>query len=165
MWVEGLWKNRLFHWGRTRGTASQPIQIDFDPQLAITNADSLGSLDLQLVNRSNVTVWVEEATIVLTDLEADSQASLATGREKHKIRQPVGAHFTLSMSLAGAVYEAAGRPQGSYECVIVSNVRYRTGELWVEKPLLTYRLKMVALSAMALRKMRWFDRQFPSTNC
>lgn len=165
MLIEGLWKNRLFRWGHKSNTPPQAIQNDFAPRLAISHSDGWDSLDLQLVNRSNVTLWVEEATVLLTNLEADLQGSLATGNEKHKIRQPVGAHFTLSMSLAGIVYEAAGRPQGPYACLILPNVRYRTGDMWVEKALGTYRLRMVALSVMGLRRMRWFDRQVPVRNC
>ena len=66
------------------------------------------------------------------------------------------------ISLIETVYNAAGKPQGEYSFLISGVVRYRVQETnWFEITLQTYRVRMIALSAIRLLQMRWYDQ--PST--
>src|SRR5205807_2112543 len=102
-------------------------------------------LELFLVNRSNVTVWVEEAAVVLSNLEANSQTSISTGQARHKILQNISPNDSLGVSLVGSIYEGAGRPQGKYTCVIFTDVHFRVGNEWFNKTLDACRVEMAAL--------------------
>src|SRR5260370_41578962 len=76
---DGVWKGRLFRWWRRPGAESEHPEINFAPQLKINRNDGGGSLDLVLVNDAGMTVWVEEATVVLTDLDVSWQTSVPNG--------------------------------------------------------------------------------------
>jgi hypothetical protein len=154
-----FWKGRLFRWWRKAGSESGHIEIRFDPQLKINRYEGGGSLDLLLVNDAEITVWVEEARIVLTDLDANWQTSIPTGQAKHEIRQNVRASESLELSLAGAIYDAAGRPQGTYSCLIFSDVRFRVGDDWFNKTLDTYKVEMTGLKARSLHRSRWHEKK------
>jgi hypothetical protein len=154
-----VWKGRMFRWWQKPGSESEHIKTKFAPQLKINRYDGGGSLDLLLVNDVGITVWVEEARIVLTDLDAIWQTSIPTGQAKHEIRQNVRANESLELSLAGAVYDAAGRPQGTYSCFIYSDVRFRVSDEWFNKMLDTYSVEMTALKALGLRRLRWYEKK------
>jgi hypothetical protein len=111
------------------------------------------------VNNASVTVWVEEAIVVLTDLDATWQTSIPTGQAKHKIRQNVRANESLVLSLVGAIYDAAGRPQGTYSCLVCIDVRCRVGEEWFSKTLDTCKVEMAALEVLGLRRSRWYEKK------
>jgi hypothetical protein len=149
----------MFRWWQKPGSESEHIKTKFAPQLKINRYDGGGSLDLLLVNDVGITVWVEEARIVLTDLDAIWQTSIPTGQAKHEIRQNVRANESLELSLAGAVYDAAGRPQGTYSCFIYSDVRFRVSDEWFNKMLDTYSVEMTALKALGLRRLRWYEKK------
>ena len=100
------------------------------PKLTITREDIWNGLELLLVNRSSWPVWVEDASFVLSDLDADMQAVVPTGQARHQILQNVGPNETLSVNLARAIYDAAGRPQGPFSCLVLTNVRYRAFNEW-----------------------------------
>src|SRR6266850_4184399 len=139
---DGVWKGRLFRWWRKTRNESEHIEIDFTPKLRINRDDGGVSLDLLLVNDARMTVWVEEATVVLTDLDAIWQTSIPNGQARHEIRQNVRANESLELSLAGAIYDAAGRPQGRYSCLVYIEVHYRFDDEWFSKGLDTYRVEM-----------------------
>jgi hypothetical protein len=141
------------YWRRKDGNLSL-IKIDLKPVVRIKRFDGWVSLELDLVNRSSVTAWLEEAKLVITDLETNFQTALATSQVVHRIRQAIPPNETLSMSLAGSLYEAAGRPQGTYSFLVLGTVRYRTGEDWAEANIRPYRIKMAALSVLRLRRIR-----------
>ena len=128
------------------------IQIDLSPAVRITTFE--GSVALELVNRSDVKVWIEEARLVIAGLEANVQTFLPTGWQIHKVRQAVVPDERLSVSLAGGLYEAAGRPQGRYSFVLRGTVQYRIGEDWAQENIRPHRIEMAALSVLRVRRLR-----------
>jgi hypothetical protein len=84
-----VWKGRLFRWWQKPGSESEHIKTKFAPQLKINRYGGGVSLDLLLVNDAGMTVWVEEAIVVLTDLDAIWQTSIPTGQARHEIRQNI----------------------------------------------------------------------------
>ncbi len=154
-----VWKYGLFRWWRKIRTQSGLSKIDLAPKLRIIRDDGWVSLELLLVNDASIPVWVEEAIIILTDLDAIWQTSIPPGQATHEIRQNVRANETLSLSLAGAIYDAAGRPQGTYSCLISVDVRFRLGEEWFNTTLDTHMVEMTALKVLSLRRSRWHDKK------
>jgi hypothetical protein len=160
---ERFWIRRL-PWRRKSKANSKAAQIKFAPQLAVTHDDGWTYLELQLVNRSSWTVWVEETSIVLADLNASMQTERPTGQGKHQIFQNVGPNETLSLCLARTIYDAAGRPQGPYSCLVLTNVRYHVFDEWCNVQLHTYRVEMAALSVVDLHSYRWYDKKMKRMN-
>ena len=144
----------LFLYRQRKKDIPSEIQIDLCPAVRITDFDGWQALELQLVNRSDAKVWVEEANLVITDLEANFQTALATGQHIHKIRQPVVPDECLSMSLTGSLYDAAGRPQGPYSFQLWGTIHYRIGEKWAQANIRPHRIKMVALSVLRVQLIR-----------
>ena len=155
---------RFLSWRRKNKVESSPAQIKFVPKLRITRQDGWTYLELQLVNRSSWTVWVEEARLVLADLDAHWQTGVPTGQVIHKIRQNVVPGDVLSVSLAAAIYDAAGRPQGPYSCLVSTNVRYRVFDEWCNAQLETCHVEMTALTVVGLRSARWYDKKIKQIN-
>jgi hypothetical protein len=144
----------LFQYRRRKDGNLSLIKIGLKPAVRIKRFDGWVSLELDLVNRSSVTAWLEEAKLVITDLETNFQTALATSQVVHRIRQAIPPNETLSMSLAGSLYEAAGRPQGKYLFLVLGTVHYRIGEDWAEENIRPYRIEMAALSVLRLRRIR-----------
>jgi hypothetical protein len=155
----GAWKDRLFRWWRKMGAESEQTQIDFATKLRINRQDGVASLELILVNDANMTVWVEDAIVALTDLDASWQTSIPPGKARHEIRQNVRANESLELSLANAIYDAAGRPQGRYSCLISVDVRCRVGKESFNKTLDPYKAGMTALMVLGLRRLRWYEKR------
>jgi hypothetical protein len=139
-----------------RGQADSPvIKINLRPAVRISSFDGWASLELHLSNRSGFTVWIEEAQLVLTDLDAHFQTALSTGQTAHKIRQAIPPHETLAMSITGSLYEAAGRPQGPYSFRVLGSVHYRIAdEDWAEACICQHKIEMTALSVLSCRRLR-----------
>jgi hypothetical protein len=116
------------------------------------------------VNRSSWTVWVEEATVILADLDAIWQSEVAAVQARHEIRQNVGANDTLSVSLAASIYNAADRPQGKYSCLVLTGVRYRVFDEWCYAKLEICRVEMSGPTAVDLRSARWYDKKIKQIN-
>ena len=150
---------RLLPWRQKNRAQSKPAHIKFEPKLRITRQDGWTYLELLLSNRSSWTVWVEEASVVLTDLDANLQTEVPTGQVIHKIRQNVVPGDALSVSLASTIYNAAGRPQGPYSCLVSTNVRYRVFNEWCNAQLETCRVEMTALTVLGLRRQHWYNRK------
>jgi len=104
-------------------------------------------------------VWVEEANVVLIEFDSNWQTEVPTGQVNHKIRQNVVPGDALSVSLAAAIYDAAGRPQGPYSCLVSTNVRYRVFDEWCNAQLETCRVEMTALTVLGLRREHWYNRR------
>jgi hypothetical protein len=155
---------RLLPWRQKNKAESKSAQIKFVPKLSITRDDSWAYLKLLLVNRSSWTVWVEEATLVLADLDANWQTEVPTGQARLQILRTVSSNNTLSLSLARAIYDAAGRPQGPYSSLVLTNVRYRVFDEWCDAKLETCRIEMAALTAVGLRSARWYDQKMKHIN-
>ena len=155
---------RFLPWRQKYKSKSKSVQIKFAPRLAITREDGWVYLELQLVNRSSWRVWVEEACVVLADLDANLQTAASDGRSRHAIRQNVGPNETLSVSIAAAIYDAAGRPQGPYSCLVLTNVRYRIFDQWCNAKLETCFVEMATLSVFSLRSARWYDKKTKQIN-
>ena len=159
MLSDRAWKGRLFRlWHKIKSGTAQAA-IKFTPKLTINRNYGWTSLELRLINNASVTVWVEEAVVVLTDLDTSWQTSIPAGQAKHEIRQHVRAHESLELSLAEAIYDAGGRPQGFYSCLISVEVWYRVGDEWFHKALDTFQVKMTGLKPRSLRCLRWYDKR------
>jgi hypothetical protein len=120
----------------------------------IASFDGWASLELELGNQSDFTVWIEEAKLLISDLDAHFQTSLARDQTVHPIRQAVPPDEILSTSLAASFYEAAGRPQGPYSFLVSGTVRYRIDEEWAEAHIRPHSVEMAALSVIRLRPVR-----------
>jgi hypothetical protein len=155
---------RLLPWRRKNRPESKSAQIKFAPQLILRRKDGWKYLELLLVNGSSWTVWVEEAGIVLANLRAILQTEIAAGEARCEILQNVGPNEKLGVSLAEAVDNAAGRPQGKYSCLVTTNVRYRVFEEWCDVKLETCRVEMAGLLAVGLSRARWYDRRIKRIN-
>ncbi len=112
-------------WRRMSGAESTCAQIKFAPQLAISRDDGWNDLELRLLNRSSGTMWVEDASVVLANIDADRQAVVPSRQARHQILRNVGPNEILSVNLARPIYEAAGRPQGPFSCLLLAIVSYR----------------------------------------
>jgi hypothetical protein len=155
---------RLLPWRQKNKANSKSAQIKFAPELKITHNDGWVQLELQLVNRSSWTVWVQEATAILIDLDAESQTEISTGEATLKILQNIRPNETLSVSLARTIYDAAGRPQGTYSCLVITNVHYRVFDEWCDAKLETLSIEMAALKVLGLHSASWYDQKFKQVN-
>jgi len=160
---ESIWI-RLLPWKRKNKAESKSAQIKFFPKLITCRENGWLSLELLLENCSSWTVWVEEATVFLADLDAIWQSTDAAGQARHEIRQNVGANDTLGVSLAVAIYNAAGRPQGKYSCLVLTDVRYRVLDEWCDAKLETCRVEMAGLTVVGLHSARWYDKKIKQIN-
>jgi hypothetical protein len=149
----------LFRFWRKIKSGTAQAAIKFTPKLTINRNYGWTSLELRLINNASVTVWVEEAVVVLSDLDTSWQTSMPAGQAKHEIRQHVRAHESLELSLAQAIYDAGGRPQGFYSCLISVDVWYRFGDEWFQKALDTFQVEMTGLKPRSLRRLRWYDKR------
>lgn len=155
---------RLLPWRHKNKAESKCAQIKFAPQLVFSRKDGWRYLELLLVNRSSWTVWVEEANIVLANLRAIWQTTTPAGEARYQILQNVGPNETLGVSLAVSIYNAAGRPQGRYSCLVLTNVRYRVFDEWCDVKLETSRVDMAGYTALDLRRARWYDKKVKRIN-
>jgi hypothetical protein len=155
---------RLLPWRQKDKANTKSAQIKFSPKLGIAHNDGRIYLELQLVNRSSWWVWVEEASVVLIDLDAESQTEISTGEAKLKILQYMGPKEELSVSLARTIYDAAGRPQEFYSCFLLPNVLYRVFDEWCNAQLEACRVEMEALSVLDLRKVHRDNKKIKQIN-
>jgi len=145
---------RLFPWLRKSRAESKAAQIRFACQLGFTQENGWDYLELLLVNRSSWAVWVEEAIIHIDDLLAISQTTVPAEQGKMVIRQIVEPRHIISVSLAAALYEAAGRPQRQYSCVVHTDVSYSVFDEWSNVKAEPCRATMRGLSAVGLRSIQ-----------
>lgn len=136
-----------FFWRRKNNEDAPANRKRFRPALGFTRLDGGESLSLLLTNDSSERVWVEEIELSLSGLKADQQTSEATCHGIQKILQAVRSGDMLPVSLAQAIYNAAGSPQRRYSCLLSSVVRYRIGEESFEKTMDSYRIQMNGLKA------------------
>jgi hypothetical protein len=159
-----FWTSGLSRWWRKPKPEPGGCRIDFSARVRLFRQDDWAYLELFLVNRSNVTVWVEEAMVVLSNLEAKWQTSISTGQARHKILQNIRPNETLGVSLVGPIYEAVGRPQGRYSCLVDVEVHARFDDEWFSKTLETYKVEMVALAVHGLHRLRWHEKKARPSN-
>ena len=148
----------LLPWRQKNKAETKSAQVKFACRLAFTHENGWDSLELQLVNRSSWNVWVEEATIVLDDFHANLPTAPLADQAKIKIRQNVEAHNIVRVSLAAALYDAAGKPQGHYECVVLVDAYYSVFEEWCNTQSNVCRVMMRGLTAVGLRGARGYNK-------
>jgi hypothetical protein len=158
MLSDRIWKDGLFRWWRKARTESEHGENDFALELRINRHYESVSLNLQIANKTDTTIWVEEAKVVLADLAVIWQTSIPTGQAIHEIHQNVRANETLRLNLARAIHDAAGRPLGKYSCLVCVDVHYRLGDEWFNKTLDTYKMEMFGLNARGLRLSHWYEK-------
>jgi hypothetical protein len=96
--------------------------------------------------------------VFLTDLDLNGQTSDSPRQARHIIRQNVRSQDTVSVSLAGAIYDGAGRPQGMYSCLVLTDVRYRVGDEWLNKTIDACSVEMAALTPIGVRRLRGYQK-------
>jgi hypothetical protein len=121
--------------------------------LELTPQDGWRLLNLAVVNRHDTKVWVERAAFVITDLDANMQSGAPNERGSVEIREFVRSGEDLCVSLIEAVYNAAGKPQGVYSFLFRCTVSYRLDERWLESESPVFRVEMVRLSSMRVRRV------------
>ncbi|HEY2646720.1 MAG TPA: hypothetical protein VGI34_07085 [Candidatus Acidoferrales bacterium] len=139
---------------RRNNTDSTDPNRGFRPSVGFTRLDGMESISLLLSNESDENVWAEEIEIFLNGLVAEDQTSEPSFHGIQKIRQMVPRGDMLPISLAGAIYKAAGEPQRRHDSVLSSVLRYRIGEALLEKNLQNYRIEMIGLTAASVRRER-----------
>lgn len=152
------WIHRL-PWRRKGKEETKAAQIKFRPELQIVRENGWANLSIVLVNESSFTVWIEHVNIALADLDAKHQTTVPIEHLKQEIGQDVGSRETLYVSLANAVYDAAGRPQGPYSCLLLTNVRYWVFDEWCDARATTCRISMAAINVVDLHGARWYDKK------
>lgn len=135
------------------------LQADARPRLVLTLDKAVDSLNVAVSSLSCVEVWVEEARVDLVDVETNGE-TYTPAQAILKICEPVAPSETLHISLINTVYNAAGRPQGVYSCIISAALRYRTDQSHeeFEQSFPPYRAKMNVLVPINLRRMERFDK-------
>jgi hypothetical protein len=149
---------------RIRHASPKACPLDLLAELRLSRQGPANTLTLAVTNRSKAEVWAEEVQVALAGLEADLQASAASGSAVVQIRQLIAPAETLNVSVIGALYDSAGKPQGAYSFCVSTVLRYRAGQddaELLEQRLPSYRAMMVALGPISLRRMRWFDGPVP----
>jgi hypothetical protein len=152
----------LRFWQQKKDAAETDIHHGFRPRIGFSRLDGMESLSLLLENRFHKYVWAEEIEISLADLVANNQTTEPTLRGTKKILQMVSPGDTLPISLAEAIYKAAGEPQRKHSSVLSSVLRYRVGDEWFEKQLDVYRIQMMGLTASDVRRDRRPSQQIPT---
>jgi hypothetical protein len=132
--------------------------------LEIVREDGWQNLELRLVNRSSWVVWVEEVSVVLADLLADRKTVVPPERVNLSILQNVNPRETVDISFDGVIHDAAGKPQGPYTCLVITDVRYKVFDEWCNAKLGAYRVEMEALGNVGLRSARWYDKKMKQIN-
>src|SRR5258708_19209832 len=163
MWP-AFWTSGLCRWWRETKPERGGGRVDFSARLRVFHDDGWVLLEMVVGKRSNVTVWVEQASVALTDLDTDWQAGIPTGQARQAICQNVRPNDELSVSVAGAIYDAAGRPQGPYSCFVLTNVRYRVFDEWCNAQLGASRVEMEALSVIDLRRAHRDNKKIRQIN-
>jgi hypothetical protein len=144
---------RLLPWRRKDRADSKSAQIKFACQIGFNQENGWNYLELLLINRSSWAVWVEDANIHIDDLYSISQTSVPTEQAKIVIRQIVEPRNIVGVSLAAALYEAAGRPQRQYSCIVRTDVNYSVFDEWSSTNAEPRRATMRGLSAVGLRSI------------
>jgi hypothetical protein len=160
---KGIW-NRLFSWRLQDHNELNPQRVEFVSKLRLNRSDGWAALELFLKNRSQASVWVEDATLILTELDTSSHIALPSGQARHQILQDIQPNDELSVSVAEAIYDAAGRPQGLYSSLVFTNIRYRALNQWCGVQLETCRIEMDALTAVDLHRVRRYDKRMKNVN-
>jgi hypothetical protein len=104
-------------------------------------------------------IWVEDASVVLTHLDAKLQSAATPGSVTQQVLQYIQPKESLNVSLANAVYDAAGRPQGPYTGLLQANVRYCVFDEWSEAATADCRIAMAAINAIDLNPARWYEKK------
>jgi hypothetical protein len=143
-----------------RAPSSEPAdpEVDVEAGLKTTRFQGWTFFNLELLNRSRMRIAVVDATFSITDLVAKFQATAPTKETTFKVRRFVKPSDILRVDLVEIFYNAAGKPQGGYSFVVAATIRYRAhGDLFTQ-PLPLCRVKMTALSANALQRIRWYNK-------
>jgi len=156
LFVLGVALGYLVRWARQAGYLPDLFirNKGFRPRVGFSRLDGMASVSLLLANGSQEQVWVEEIEIHLSSLVAIEQAIEPSFHEVKKIRQMIPPGDMLPVSLAQAIYKAAGNPQRRYTCVLSSVLRYKIGEKSSEKTMPNYRIQMAGLTADNIARER-----------
>jgi hypothetical protein len=156
--MERSWIHRL-PWRRKNRADTKAAQIKFLPELEIARDEGWANLSLSLVNKSSFMIWVEDANVALAHVDAALQSSAPSRSITQQILQYVQPKASLNVSLANAVYDAAGRPQGPYTGLLQANVRYCVFDEWSEAATAPCRIAMAAINAIDLHPARWYEKK------
>jgi len=136
-------------------------EVATERRLVVTLDRHAGSLNLSMVNRPLADIWAEEAEVSLIDVETEGE-TYTPAPVTLKLCELIAPSEALHISLINTVYNAAGRPQGVYSCIISTKLRYRAHEISEGQPLEqsvpSYRATMIGLVPISLRQIGWLDR-------
>ena len=152
----------LLLWRRRNRADPTAKSKGFRPRIGFTRLDGMASISLLLANKSKNYVWAEEIEIFLSGLIAEEQTAEPSCHEIQKIRQMIAPGDLLPISLAGAIYKAAGDPQRKYSCVLSSVLRYRIDKEWGENTMENYKVRMIGLTASGIHRERKPIPPFPT---
>jgi hypothetical protein len=161
---ERLWIHRL-PWRRKGKDETMAAQIKFQARIEMVRQDDWVNLVLQLINQSSFTVWIESASVSLVDLDVQHQFATPMGCFTHQVLQYIEPKEILAVSIANAVYDAAGRPQGVYSCRMLASVRYSVFDEWCEARASGCRIQMAAMNVLDLQRARSYNKKIENTNC
>jgi hypothetical protein len=143
-----------------RAPSSEPLdpEVRVEAELKATRTQGWTFFNLMLLNRSRMRIAVVDATFSITGLVAKFQAFPATKATTFKVRRFLTPGDFMHLDLVEIFYNAAGKPQGAYSFVVATTIRYRAhGDLFTQVLPLS-RVRMVALSPNALRRVRWYSK-------
>src|SRR5579872_3384071 len=101
----------LRFWRQKQDDAAKELHRGFRPRIGFSRLDGMESLSLLLENGFHKYIWVEAIEFTLADLVAEKQTTEAALHGTQKILQMIAPGDMLPISLAGAIYKAAGEPQ------------------------------------------------------
>ena len=148
-------------WLKKKDAVQNDLHHGFHPSIGFSRLDGMESLSLLLENGFHKHVWAEEIEIFLADLVANNQTADPTLHRTQKILQMVAPGDTLPISLAEVIYKAAGEPQRKHSSVLSSTLRYRVGEERFQKELDVYKIQMMGLTALDVRRARKPAQKIP----
>lgn len=144
----------LLPWRQKDRPDSKSAQIKFSCLLAL-NQDGRGNhLELLIVNRSSWTVWVEQASISFNELTAPFQSAVPHDRTEIQVGRNIEPHKILRVDIAKVLYEAAGRPQRHYSCLVSTYVLYSVFNEWCKTKTKSCRVTMQGVNAVRFHSPR-----------
>jgi len=126
------------------------IKVYLSPVDRISAFHGWSILELAVLNRSNVTLWIDRANLILTDIDAQFQTVVPVGHETALIRYALPPGESIPISLNQCLYKAAGNPQGWYSFNLSGAVTYQIEEDWARVTIRPRRIEMTALSIIRL---------------
>jgi hypothetical protein len=126
------------------------IKVYLSPEDRISSFNGWSILQLTVLNRSNVILWIERANLTVTDIDAHFQTVIPSGHESALIRYALRPGESVSVSVNQCLYKAVGNPQGWYSFNLSCAVDYQIEKNWAHVNIRHQRIEMTALSVIRM---------------